>query len=105
MFSYRTKFNVTHDNKFVIDQFGGSLNKNYSLIQLSFVRNEFRTIMIKSDKCSKDFNPKAFNYTNKNLDEFFKVRKNKSMLTKLRITVTLDELLNIDWVINFNIFI
>ena len=33
----------------------------------------------------KEFNPRAFKYTNKNLDEFFELRKKEKKMTKLRV--------------------
>ena len=43
---YRTVFNVEYDDEFVIQQFGGCLEKDYKSIKLIFENNQLKHFQI-----------------------------------------------------------
>eukprot|EP01084_Bolivina_argentea_P246507 412539_1 len=83
---YSTEFYVAPNDGFIIEQFGGILKGEFDFIQLCFGNNVFQNICLGNNTFSKWFNPRAFKYTSQGFDQFFKLRKHKNEMIKLRVS-------------------
>ena len=89
---YLPNFEVRYDDPFIIEAFGGCLNKDLDInkITLSFQDNQLKSIDIVTKTFKHCFNGSpylhSFKYTSKDIDEFFKLRRReKNSMVKIRV--------------------
>ena len=88
-YQYSGHFNVKHDDGWIIDQFGGSLNSKIEHIAVKFKQSELSSVWINfGNWMVKEFYPQLHSINYKDIDEIYKIRENKNNLVKSKVTNT-----------------
>ena len=81
-------YNVTYNDTWIIKHFGGALSNEYQSITVKFSNGKFKHVRIYYTKDFKyDFDPINHEISYKDVDMFYKLRKDKTNLIKIRASL------------------
>ena len=94
---YTKRLIIKYNDKYLVDKFGGELNKNYKQIRLTFnkrLQKEF--LSIDYDNYYKHtFDLNDINYSYKDFDEYYEIRKDVNNMVKIIVNTTSSKLCSI----------